>query len=182
MTRIAIVFHSRDGHTKIIAEEIAKGVQSVAGAQVELISVTETIDWETLNASDAIIFGSPTYLGSVSGEFKMFMDSTSDAWFNHKWKDKFAAGFTTSHSYSGDKLGVLIQMAIFAAQHGMIWINGGDKREGPEPHHVNRLGSFMGVMAQCDPTLGSDLPPLGDRKTAFNLGVRVAETSLKFKR
>ncbi len=179
MTRIAIVYHSREGHTKILAQEIADGATSVEGTSTTLHSVTEPIDWETLDSSDAIIFGSPTYLGSVSGEFKMFMDSTGDAWFNHKWKDKLAAGFTTSHSYSGDKLGTLIQLGIFAAQHAMTWVNVGDKREGSLPHHINRLGSFLGVMAQSDRSLDSETPPSGDRKTAFNLGVRVATLATK---
>lgn len=178
MTRIAIVYHSKQGNTRTIAECVAAGAQSVAGTTVTTMSV-DAVDFAALDASDAIIFGCPTYLGSASGEFKMFMDSTSDAWINRKWVDKFAAGFTTSHSYSGDKLNVLIQLAVFAAQHGMIWIGSADRREGPEPQHVNRLSSSMGVMAQSDPILGAEIPPSGDRKTAFNLGKRVADMVIR---
>lgn len=178
MTRIAIVYHSKGGHTKTIAEEIARGAQDVSGTTVTLMPV-EAVDFAALDNADAILFGAPTYLGSVSGEFKMFMDSTGDAWLQHRWKDKIAGGFTTSHSYSGDKLNVLIQLSVFAAQHGMIWVGSADKREGAEPGHVNRLSSFLGVMAQSDPILGPDLPPLGDRKTAFNFGARVATIATK---
>jgi len=182
MIRVAIIYHSKQGHTKILAEEVAKGVQSI-GSHADLIFVAENkIDWELLNNSDAMIFGSPTYLGNVTGEYKLhFMDASGDAYLNQKWKNKIAAGFTNSHSASGDKLTVLIQMAIFAAQHGMIWVGQGDKRSGSGPEHINRLGSYLGAMAQCDPSLGTVLPPEGDRKTAFNLGKRVAEIAAKLK-
>lgn len=181
MTRIAIIYHSERGRTRIVAEEIAKGVQSVTGAQAELVSVTETIDWALLEQCDGLIFGSPTYMGSVSAPFKQFIDSSGEAWLPHRWKNKVAAAFTNSHSYSGDKLGALMQLAIFAAQHGMIWVGVGDMPEGSEPQHVNRLSSFMGAMTQSDTTVDPDPPPSGDRKTAFRLGARVAEIAGKLK-
>jgi NAD(P)H dehydrogenase (quinone) len=181
MTKVAIVYHSKQGHTKILATEVAKGAQSIADTHVDIISATDKIDWELLNSSDAIIFGCPTYLGNVTGEFKLyFMDASGDAYLNQKWKNKIAAGFTNSHSASGDKLTVLLQMAVFAAQHGMIWVGQAEKRSGSSIDDVNRLGSYMGSMAQCDPSLGDILPPQGDRKTAFLLGKRVAEIAKKF--
>lgn len=182
MTRVAIVYHSKFGHTKTLAEEVAKGVQSVDGAQADLIFVEQDkIDWETLDKSDAIILGSPTYMGNVTGEFKLyFMDAIGDVYLSQKWKNKIAAGFTNSHSASGDKLTVLIQMAIFAAQNGMIWVGQADKRTGSGVDDVNRLGSYLGAMAQSDRSLGEVLPPPGDRQTAFNLGCRVAEVTKKF--
>jgi NAD(P)H dehydrogenase (quinone) len=181
MTRIAIVYHSKQGHTKTLAEEAAKGAQSIAGTTVDMVSAMDQIDWDILDQSDAIIFGCPTYLGNVTGEFKLyFMDASGDAYLNQKWKNKIAAGFTNSHSASGDKLTVLLQMAIFAAQHGMIWVGQAEKRSGSTPDDVNRLGSYMGAMAQCDPSLGTMLPPLGDRQTVFALGKRVAEITKKF--
>jgi NAD(P)H dehydrogenase (quinone) len=193
MTIVTIVYHSKQGHTKTLATEAAKGAQSVAGTTVNIISVpsssealgqnknADQIDWEILDQSDAIILGCPTYLGNVTGEFKLyFMDASGDAYLNQKWKNKIAAGFTNSHSASGDKLTVLLQMAIFAAQHGMIWVGQAEKRSGSTPEDINRLGSYMGAMAQCDPSLGEMLPPLGDRQTVFNLGKRVAEITKKF--
>lgn len=179
MTLVAVVYHSERGRTKIVAEEVAKGAASVDGTIVKLVSVTEEIDWDMLNACDAIIFGSPTYMGSVSAPFKNFIDSSGNAWLTHKWKNKLAAAFTNSHSYSGDKLGTLMQLAIFAAQHAMIWVGVGDMPEGSQPNHINRLSSFMGVMTQSDTTVDPDPPPSGDRKTAFNLGKRVAELANK---
>ena len=123
MRLIVIVYHSGYGHTAKQAEAVARGALSVAGVTAALIKVEE-IDqhWAELEKADAIVFGSPTYMGSASAPFKAFMDASSKVWAAQGWKDKLAAGFTNSASQSGDKLSTLQQLAIFAAQHGMIWI------------------------------------------------------------
>ena len=101
MTKISIVFHSGYGHTKVLAEQVKAGADQVPGTETRLIPVEEVdAHWADLEASDAIIFGSPTYMGSVSGPFKSFMDASSKPWFEQKWKDKVAAGFTISSSPS----------------------------------------------------------------------------------
>ena len=105
MSRIAIVFHSGYGHTRALAERVKAGAEQVAGTQAQLIPVEEVEGrWADLEAADAIVFGSPTYMGNVSGPFKVFMDASSKPWYERKWKDKLAAGFTISGSPSGDKL------------------------------------------------------------------------------
>ncbi len=97
-----------------------QGPARSAGATVHLISVEElgadAPAWATLDAADAIIFGAPTYMGSTSAKFKAFEEAASGRWFQQAWKDKFAAGFTTSGSYSGDKLNTLQDLAVNAAQ------------------------------------------------------------------
>src|SRR5277367_4941983 len=124
--QIVIVYHSGTGHTKRQAEAVFKGVQNVKNANVKLLSVDEVEkNWSLLDSADAIIFGAPTYMGSVSAPMKAFMDATSSRWFQQKWKNKFAAGFTNSGGPSGDKLSTLIQFVLLAAQHSMIWINQG---------------------------------------------------------
>lgn len=181
MARVAIVYHSEKNRTREIAHEVGQGAASVNGTDVTIMSVSD-VDWKVLEQCDAIIFGAPTYMGSVSAQFKKFMDESGMIWMRHGWKDKLAAGFVTSYGYSGDKLNVLVQMAIYAAQHGMIWIGSGDAQQGTTPQDINRLGSFLGVMAQSDSTLDSVEPPSGDRKTAFNLGIRVAEFATKLQK
>lgn len=180
MSRIAIVYHSEKNRTRDIAHEVERGAQSVAGTDVHVMSV-DNVDWQILEQADAIIFGCPTYMGSASAQFKKFMDESGMVWMRHGWKNKLAAGFVTSYGYSGDKLNVLVQLAIYAAQHAMIWIGSGDAQQGNSPQDINRVGSFLGVMAQSDSTLDSVEPPSGDRKTAFNLGVRVAEFAHKLR-
>lgn len=178
--RVAIVYHSGYGHTKVLAEAVARGAESVPGTQVSLIPVEEAqARAAEIDAADAIVFGAPTYMGSVSAQFKTFMDWTSKVWFAQGWKDKLAAGFTNSASQSGDKLNSLMQLAIFAMQHGMVWVGldllpGNNSSKGSTAD-LNRLGSSIGAMAQSN----SDAPPSeapieSDRKTAEHLGRRVA--------
>lgn len=124
--RIAIVYHSGYGHTQRQAEAVREGVGLVPGAQALLLSIEEAPSrWDDLAAAEAIIFGAPTYVGSVSAAFKGFQEASSHLVMTQglKWKDKIAAGFTNSGSRSGDKLATLIQLALFAAQHGMHWVN-----------------------------------------------------------
>lgn len=186
MTQIAIVYHSGYGHTAAQAKAVARGAEKVSGVSVHLLSAEEAQQqWEVLKASDAIIFGSPTYMGSASAQFKAFMDASSKAWYTRDWKDKIAAGFTTSASQSGDKLATLIQLAVFAAQHGMIWVGQdllpGNNNSKGSVNDLNRLGSFLGAMAQANADEGPETAPIqSDLLTAEHLGERVASIAKRF--
>jgi NAD(P)H dehydrogenase (quinone) len=189
---IAVVYHSGYGHTEVIANAVARGAEE-SGADAALIKVAQdgTISdngWKLLESADAIIFGAPTYMGSASGPFKTFMDATSKPWFAQKWKDKLAGGFTVSGNLSGDKLSTLQQFTVLAAQHSMVWISQGvmaANTTADAPHQrgeeeVNRLGSFLGVMAQAE-NLGADItPPKGDVKSAELYGARVAAAAKRW--
>jgi NAD(P)H dehydrogenase (quinone) len=185
-TRIAVVYHSGYGHTKVLAEAVARGAQSVPGAEVSLIPVAEAeARAAEIDAADAIVFGAPTYMGSVSAPFKAFMDASSKIWMSQGWKNKIAAGFTNSASQSGDKLNSLMQLAIFAMQHGMVWVGldllpGNNSSKG-SVDDLNRLGSFIGAMAQSNSDAPPDQAPIeSDRKTAEHLGRRVATFASRF--
>ena len=187
-TSIAIAYHSGYGHTAKVAEAVAAGAKTVAGAEVHLIKV-DTIteaDWATLDGAKAIIFGAPTYMGGPSAQFKTFADATSKRWFTMAWKDKIAGGFTNSGSYSGDKLASLQQLMVLAMQHGMIWVGqteAGPSLEGtqvPSLETVNRLGSNSGLMTQANHKAGADIaPPAGDLETARRFGKRIAEVAAR---
>lgn len=185
MTTIAILYHSGFGHTEVQAKHVEKGAARVEGIETLLINAEDAVnDLDSLDNADAIIFGSPTYMGSVSAPFKTFMDASSKKWFTQAWKDKVAAGFTNSHSMSGDKLNTLIQMNVFAMQHGMIWVgqaepNGSPAGEPGKADTVNRIGSYMGAMAQSENDSPEVTPPIGDLRTAELLGQRVAEVTKK---
>lgn len=181
MPKIAIVYHSGYGHTATLAKAVQEGALRVPGTVAELVSVEEgEATFDKLSRADAIIFGAPTYMGSASAPFKAFMDSTSKLWMKQAWKDKIAAGFTNSASQSGDKLSTLIEMMLFAMQHGMIWtglglLPGNNSSKG-STDDLNRLGSFAGAMAQSNNDEGPDTaPPTSDRMTAAALGERVAK-------
>ncbi len=184
MSSVAIVYHSGYGHTKAVAEAVNKGVASVAGTTAYLISVTDIEgQWQTLAKADAIIFGSPTYMGSASAPMKAFMDASSKVWFTQGWKDKLAAGFTVSSNQSGDKLATLQQFVTFALQHSMLWIGtgmmGGNNSSKGSKDDLNRLGSSTGVMVQANADQGVEGIPESDFKTAEALGVRVATFAAK---
>jgi multimeric flavodoxin WrbA len=181
MVKVSIIYHSRNGHTKKQAKAVFEGASAVLDTEVKMFSVEEVdANLDFINDSDVIIFGSPTYMGTISAKYKEFMENTSKIWFKQTWKDKLAAGFVNSGWASGDKLNSLNQLAIFAAQHGMVWVSlgliPGDLLGKPETKDINRLGSFLGAMS-CSPFDQSDefAPPKCDLQTAKFLGERVAK-------
>jgi NAD(P)H dehydrogenase (quinone) len=175
MAKVSVIYHSGFGHTKVIAEAVARGAGQVPGTQVNLVSVEQVeSQWEALDQADAIIFGTPTYMGSVSGPFKTFMDASAKTWFEQKWRDKLAAGFTNSGGMSGDKLNTLQTLAIFGAQHGMIWVG---QAETVVPDGVNRLSSYLGVMTQSGNVAPELEPGPADQATGEALGRRVAKAA-----
>ncbi len=107
MAKIAVIHHSGYGHTARQAKAVEDGVGAVPGAELHAVAISAEGElpegaWEALGAADAIIFGSPTYMGGPSWQFKKFADASSKPWFGQAWKDKIAAGFTNSASMNGD--------------------------------------------------------------------------------
>lgn len=163
--QICVVYHSPYGHTEQVAKAIAKGARQVTATQVHLMSV-DRVDWHALDHADLIIFGSPTYMGSVTSGFKLFMDATSKRWKNRLWVGKLAAGFANSGGLSGDKLAVLQQICLFAMQHGMLWSGLPLMPTGHTEQDLNRLSGFLGLMTQSDNAPVEQTPPQGDIETA----------------
>jgi len=184
---VVILYHSGFGHTAALAAAVLKGAASVPGAQAQLIRTEDAEQhWGELDAADAIIFGAPTLMGSVSAGMKQFMEKVVERYFGQRWNGKLAAGFTNSASLSGDKLNTLVDMVMFAAQMGMHWLSLG-LLSGVDATHskmdsLNRLGSWLGAMAQSNVDQGPALaPPESDRRTAEHLGRRVAEAALRWR-
>ncbi|MDI9830948.1 MULTISPECIES: flavodoxin family protein [unclassified Streptomyces] len=184
---VSIAYHSGFGHTAVLAEAVRTGAAE-AGAEVHLIKVDEITEeqWALLDRSDAIVFGSPTYMGTASGAFHTFAEATSKRWATQGWKDKLAAGFTNSGSKSGDKLHTLQFFQILAGQLGMHWINlgllPGWNHSTASENDLNRLGFFLGAAAQTDVDATPDAVHKADVATAEHLGRRVAETARTFTR
>lgn len=181
MKQLAIIFHSGFGHTEYFAKHVAEGAGSVPGIKVSLLSADEaTKQMEKLVEYDGFVFGTPTYMGNVSAGFKAFMDASGGLWMQGALRNKWAAGFTVSSSPSGDKLNTLQSLAIYAAQHGMLWISNHiipEVYQGVAPEQAaNRLGSFLGAMGQAvqDAAPETSFVP-GDLKTARLFGERVAQ-------
>ena len=183
MSKIVVVFHSGYGHTFRLAQAVAEG----AGAELLPIDAEGNLSeaaWAALNAADAIVMGSPTYMGTVSWQFKKFADASSKAWFTQAWKDKVFAGFTNSATMNGDKLSTLHYLFTLAMQHSGIWVGTGmmpSNSKAAQRDDVNYVGSFSGAMAQTPSDASPDEMPAGDLETARLFGQRVAEVTAQFK-
>lgn len=185
MTSVAIVYHSGFGHTKALAEAVASGVQAIPGVRASLIPVAEAeARAAELDAADALIFGSPTYMGSISAEFATFKDWTSKRWMAGAWKNKLAAGFTSSAQWSGDKQNTLMQIMTLAMQHGMVWVGlglqGGYSSSKGSIEDLNRVGASIGAMAQANGDQGVEGIAASDFRTFEALGRRVAEAASRW--
>jgi multimeric flavodoxin WrbA len=117
----------------------------VDGCDAEIIH-TDDVDqhWGRLNASDAIVFGTPTYVASIAARFKEFIEKlTGEVWLERKWLNKVAGSFTASAGRSGDKLSCLQQLVMFASQMGMLWvpvrITGGNYSSEGSEKDLNRM-------------------------------------------
>lgn len=124
---------------------------------------------QTIDAANGVAFGSPTYMGGPSAQFKAFADASSDRWSQQRWANKIAAGFTTGACASGDQLHTLTYFTILAAQHGMLWC-GLDIPGGEDPNGRNRLGSQLGLATHL---VDGGLPQ-SDLSSAEYLGRRLA--------
>jgi len=194
MATIAVIYHSLYGHTKLQAEAVLRGAQAVPGATARLYTAEEAAArLDELDAADAIVFGCPTYMGSMSAGMKAFLEAAAKKWFTLAWKDKIAGAFTNSSSFSGDKVNTLVGLFINAMQHGMVFVGLGmmpsaNRPEemkhlaGPGPEAHNRVGSFIGPMASSFQVTASEAPGQGDLETAELYGRRIAEVTLRFAR
>ncbi len=181
MSKIAIVFHSGYGHTQRVAQAVADG----AGAELIAIDADGNLPeggWETLNAATAIIFGSPTYMGGASWQFKKFADASSKVWFTRGWQDKVFGGFTNSASFNGDKQVTLQYLNTLASQHGGLWVSLGlppANTKAATRNDVNNLGGSVGLLVQSPSDASAAEVPQGDLDTAKLYGARVAAIAAK---
>ncbi|EJC6863153.1 flavodoxin family protein [Vibrio parahaemolyticus] len=185
MSKIAIIYFSKTDVTGQLARAIAAGVEQQSIKQqgeCEILSHriegSEIIEGRFVNPNlmdelaeyDAIIFGSPTYMGGVAAQFKAFADASSESWYHQKWANKVAAGFTSGGALNGDQSCTLQYLQTFAYQHGMMWV-GLDKISNSGEQNLNRYGVQGGIVAQ-----GGEDGQLhaSDVATAEYLGKRVA--------
>lgn len=190
MAKVAIVFFSGYGHTRKQAAAVHEGAASVPGTEVISLEIDQDGNlpegsWEILAGQDAILYGSPTYMGGPAWQFKKFADASSKQWFTQVWRDKLAGGFTTSASTNGDKFSTIAYFMTLAMQHSQIWVGTGvmpsNKKENG-PADVNWTAGFGGALAIAPSDASPDEAPRhGDLETAKLLGKRLAEQAAKRK-
>lgn len=185
MVTVAVVFHSAAGSTRQLAAAVATGAAEVAGVcviQAE-IAGSDIVEGRfcnsnllaQLDSADAIVFGSPTYMGCVSAQFKAFADASSERWAQQRWANKIAAGFTIGSNVSGDQLNTLQYLQILANQHGMLWA-GLDLPGNHNAAGLNRLGAQSGLIAQSTDGVLDE----ADLLSAQYLGQRAALLSKRY--
>ncbi len=181
-SHISVVFHSGYGHTRKIAQAVAQG----SGGTLLAIDDKGELSpdgWAQLDASRAIVFGSPTYMANVSWQFKKFVDASSSVWARQGWKNKLAAGFTNSAGVSGDKLSTLYTLFTLSQQHGMLWVGTGmmpSNTKAAVRDDTNYLASFAGLMTATPADASPDEMVPGDLRTSHLFGERIAEAARRF--
>ncbi|WDS34943.1 flavodoxin family protein [Pseudoxanthomonas sp.] len=181
MAQTAVVYFSGYGHTKRAAEVAA---QSAGAALIEIDAEGNILesDWDTLDQADAILFGTPTYMGSAAWQFKKFADATSKKWFTRAWQDKVFGGFTNSASLNGDKQVTLIFLQTLASQHGGIWVSLGlppANTKAATRQDTNNLGGSVGALVQSPSDAGADEMSTGDLETLKQYAARVAGIAVR---
>ncbi len=142
-TKIQVVFYSTYGHVFTLAQAIAEGARAVAGTEVELLQVAETLPTEVLEKmhatdarkafasipiadpkrlaeADAIILGSPTRYGSPAAQMRAFLDATGQLWAHGALIGKVGSAFTSTATQHGGQETTLLTMSTFFFHHGML--------------------------------------------------------------
>jgi len=181
MAKIVIVYHSGYGHTAKVAEAIA----ATSGAELVAIDAEGNVaeaGWASLGAADLIVFGSPTYMGMASWQFKKFADASSKAWFTQAWKGKLFAGFTNSASMNGDKHSTLHYFMTLAMQHSGLWVGTGmmpANSKAATRDDINYVASSAGLMTTTPSDAGVNEMVAGDIETARAFGTHLAATAAR---
>lgn len=180
MIRVGIVYFSPGKTLRLLAAALAEGVTATSDSEALLLPIEgrHIIEGryqnpallQQLDQVDAVVFGSPTYMGGPAAQFKAFADATSGARYTDQlWSGKAAAGFTVGSNANGDQSATLGYFNILASQLGLVWVNL-DMASQHNTAGLNRLGSHQGVVARSEQ---GRLHP-DDLATAFYLGQRLA--------
>lgn len=138
MADILILYYSRSGHVKSMAEQVARGIETVSGCHAMLRTVppvstvceaTEDsipadghlyVTHDDLKHCSALVLGSPTRFGNMAAPLKYFIDSTSDLWLSGELAGKPAAVFTSTGSLHGGQESTLLSMMLPLFHQGMV--------------------------------------------------------------
>jgi len=153
--QVLIVYYSRGGCTKKLAEDIAKGVQEIKDVKCLLKSAAE-VTKEDFLASDAIVAGSPVYFGSMAAELKGVFDKFVG--LRNKMQDKIGAAFATSGDSSGGKETTIMSIIQAMLIYGMIIV--GDPLDATGHYGISCVGSPDSKTSLCAAKLGKRVASL----------------------
>lgn len=194
MSDILVLYYSRYGATEALAREVGRGVDSVTGTDARLRTVPAVsavseasedsipdsgppyVTKEDLAECVGLVMGSPTRFGNMSSALKYFIDSTGTEWVKGTLTGKPAGVFTSTSTLHGGSESTLLTMAIPLLHHGMLYV--GLPYSQKDLTTTTTGGSVYGathVTWSRNPDVVSD----EEKRLAFALGKRVAETALK---
>ena len=202
-TRIQVIFYSTYGHVYTLAEAIAEGAREIAGTEVEVLQVAETLSDEILGKmhatdarkafaavpladpkrlaeADGIILGSPTRYGSAAAQMRAFLDATGQLWASGALIGKVGSAFTSTGSQHGGQETTLLAMSTFFFHQGMAIV--GVPYSAPELSNMSEIsgGTPYGATTIAGP-LGDRRPTANELAIARAQGRHVAQIASKLK-
>lgn len=182
MAKILVLYHSMYGHIEAMANAVAQGAREVAGAQVDLKRVPETMPEEAFRQAggkadqaapvarpedlanyDAIIFGTPTRFGNMTGQMRNFLDQTGGLWAQGKLVGKVGSVFTSSATQHGGQESTLLTFHPNLLHHGMIVVGlpyaeqrqmGIEEIKGGSPYGASTIAGGSGERMPSEQELG----------------------------
>ena len=191
---ILVIYYSRNGATRQLAELIAEGIESVPGATARIRTVPSVsatseatepeipvsgppyVEHKDLEECIGLALGSPTRFGNMAAAMKYFLDNTASQWLSGALIGKPASVFTSTGSMHGGQESTLLSMMIPLMHHGMVIV--GLPYSNPELMSTQTGGSPYGV-THYSKTDGSAPISSDEKKLAIAQGKRLAEIALK---
>lgn len=197
MTKVLVLYHSSYGHIETLAGEIAEGARSAGGVEVTVKRIPETMPAEAMAAAhmkvdqvapvatvdelpnyDAIIFGTPTRFGGMTGQMRTFLDQTGGLWAKGALTNKVASVFVSTGTIGGGQEATALSFYTSLMHHGMVIVTPG--YGAPELGDVSEVRGGTpygaGTIAGGD---GSRQPTEKEKAVARYQGKRVADVAKK---
>ncbi|MGA1287747.1 MAG: NAD(P)H:quinone oxidoreductase [Rubrivivax sp.] len=182
MAKVLVLYHSMYGHIETMAHAVAAGAAEVAGTQVDVKRVPETMAPEAFAAAhgkadqraplatpdelanyDAIIFGTPTRFGNMTGQMRTFLDQTGGLWARGALIGKVGSVFTSSATQHGGQESTLLTFHPTLLHHGMVVVGlpyaesrqmGLDEIKGGSPYGASTIAGGQGERQPSEQELG----------------------------
>jgi len=182
MAKILVLYHSFYGHIETMAQAVAQGAREVAGAQVDLKRVPETMADDAFRAAggkanqaapvaqpaelanyDAILFGTPTRFGNMTGQMRSFLDQTGALWMSGALVGKVGSVFCSSATQHGGQESTILTFHPTLLHHGMIVVGlpyaeqrqmGLDEIKGGSPYGASTIAGGQGERQPSAQELG----------------------------